>query len=144
SAVITGSALNVIGTNLFNSELSAVRDVYTGGTNSAPQAGQRHFLFQRLPEDGGAVVATAIATINSLGRVVTSGSLSDGRRFACSSLLSTEGESPFYVSFYSGTEIIIGWIQFGGGQNGGVAGTPSGVKSATNGFSIDLAVVPGP
>jgi hypothetical protein len=111
------------------------RNVFNAQSNPAPQAGRRSFAL--LSADGNAATAGAgSATIAASGTARFKGTLSDGRRFSSSTVLAKNGACPFYLSLSRGSEVMIGWLNFGPAADAN--GTVLWVKSGTNGFATAL------
>ena len=104
------------------SPLSGKRNIFNARTNPAPQAGQRSFELQRTTGAGAETVATMNAQISRAGFVSLGGSLADLRPFGRATSLGNDGTAPLYLSFNHGTEIFIGWLEFGDGSSQSVTG----------------------
>jgi hypothetical protein len=106
---ITGQLSN----KLWSAEITANRAVYSK-TNVAPLAGRYTLVIPggedpaNLPGGHGA----AAVNVSSVGAVSVSGILGDGTAVTESTVVSKEGQWPFYRAFYSGRGILIGWITF--------------------------------
>src|SRR5207244_2734061 len=121
----------------FNSPLGAKRNVFNGQLNPALQAGTDSFWLTRIGEAAPAM-ASAASRILTDGIASIHGTLQDGRRFGMKSLLATNGDFPFYVSFDRGSEVIIGWLNFAAEPAGAASGTVIWVREGTNAFSMTL------
>lgn len=125
----------------WTSDLSGNRNVFTAMSIPAPQTGRRSFVFQRTDATR-ADVGSGSAKISTGGGATLTGRLSDGRKFTLSTTLAKEGSTPFYLSLSGGTEVIGGWMTFGGNLGPPVDGKLYWVKSGTNAFSFELDVIP--
>src|SRR5262249_46350281 len=112
---LTGNATTASGTNLYLSQLFAERNSFNAKTNPAPQAGSRAFLVTRVPEQ--VLIGRGLATIATAGTVRIQGQWSNLNTFGLSSTIFQYGfdggNVPFYLSYFNGTEIIIGLPHFG-------------------------------
>ena len=125
----------------WTSELACDRNVFNPWMNPPPQAGVRSFILQRAQDETEA--ATGSSRISLSGSTSVRGSLSDGRRFSTASALARNGDSPFYLSFNHGNEVVIGWLNFPSGQGPLASGTVLWVRSGTNAFATTLQAAPG-
>jgi hypothetical protein len=141
SGQLSGFVTNIIGTNVVVSQLLAAKNSFNSQGNPAPPAGPLGFvLLSGLDEIG-----RGTASIAKDGTVRIQGRWSNNLSFALSSVLFQHGVDggnvPFYLSYRSGTEIIIGLPHFGF-EAGDISGELSWVRSGTNGFSKKLEVMP--
>jgi hypothetical protein len=97
----------------WTADLAADADVYSR-TNPAPQAGKYTLLIpgsdNATAQPGGNGFGAVI--VSELGAVTFSGTLGDGTHVSSTSIVSSEGEWPFYASLYGGTGSILGWLNF--------------------------------
>ena len=68
--------------------------------------------------------------------------MSDKRSFTISSALSKTGDCPFYLALNSGSEVIIGWLNFPTAQPSAPGGTLLWLKSGAGGFASSLEASP--
>ena len=115
-----GPMTGAISDGTWTADLVADPAVYSKA-NPAPQAGKYTLL---LP--GGTNASTqpdgngfGAVTVNDLGNVTFSGILGDGTPVTSSSVVSSQGSWPLYISVYGGKGSIIGWLSF---TNNGING----------------------
>ena len=92
--------------------LNGDRAVFDGKTASSVQTG-RHTLIIRPNSDagpGGDSYGTCV--VDKTGRLTFVSSLSDGTRVTQSTFVSRNGQSPLYVSLYSGQGYLFTWLTF--------------------------------
>jgi len=140
SEQITGTAASAEGGNVLVTPLLAVKSRFSRGGPPAPQAGVHSFLFARTAADGGGSVGTALAEVTATGLVLMRGQLSDGRKFMFSSVLSKQGDVPFYMPL-PGSELIVGWLNFPAGEASVATGSLYWIKTVPGGFVFPLAVL---
>ena len=102
----------------------------------------------RLPENTDPDVAIlghghASIVVNSAGQAKLKGLLADGQKWSQSSLLSTNGHCPIYVSLDRNLGEIIGWVQFSNTASNAFSGALTWIKPAsapffTNGIAAEL------
>jgi hypothetical protein len=109
----------------WTAELVANRAVYSKA-NLAPEAGKYTVLIpgssNASEQPGGDGFGTV--TVDHYGNLTFSGTLGDGTSASQTTVLSGQGQWPFYVSLYSGKGSILGWLSFTnqpGSDIGGVA-----------------------
>jgi hypothetical protein len=145
SGKLGGWVTNLVGTNIVVSEVLAERNLFNASSNPAPQAGTRRFTLRRGPDH--TEIGRGQATIAKSGTVKIQGLWSNNLRFALSTVLFAHdfdgGNVPFYLSYYGGTEIIIGLPNFRGHPDD-ISGVLSWVLSGTNAFSTTLEFAPLP
>src|SRR5439155_10132851 len=137
---ISGLVTNALGGNVLISELVAEKNSFNSRTRPAAQAGRRQFALQRVSDQ--AAIGIGVADITTAGGVRIHGLWSNGNTFTLGSTLFQEGDAPFYLSYRGGSEVIIGWPQFGLQQGDVVSGDLYWVRSGTNGFSTQLEILP--
>jgi len=69
-------------------------------------------------------------TVSSLGSIMVNGKFGDGTAFSQTATLSAQGHWPFYVSIYSGSGEIFGWLDFSSGSTNDISGLLSWIKPA--------------
>jgi hypothetical protein len=83
-------------------------------SNPAPLAGS--YTMEILPGQGfGTIPAkngSGLVSVGATGNVTFSGTLGDGTSVSQSAILSPQGQWPFFESLYSGTGVILGWLNF--------------------------------
>jgi hypothetical protein len=91
-------------------------------TNSAPQAGKYTLLFPGSVDssDQPAGNGFGAVTVNPSGHVTFSGMLGDGTPVSSTSIVSSQGQWPLYVSLYGGKGSLLGWLSFT--NNGDIMG----------------------
>jgi hypothetical protein len=105
-------------------------------TNSAPQAGKYTLLIQgggnssdqlsgQTSEQPGGNGFGAVS-VDALGNVTFSGVLGDGTPVNSTSVVSRDGQWPFYISLYGGKGSILGWLSFNNG--GAISGQTLWIK----------------
>jgi hypothetical protein len=94
-------------------DLVANPSVYST-TNPAPQAGKYTLVIpgseDAATQPGGN--GFGAVTVSDLGAVTFSGMLGDGTAVTSASVVSSDGQWPFYVSLYGGKGSMIGWLSF--------------------------------
>jgi hypothetical protein len=82
--------------------------------NSAPQAGKYALRFagseNASAKPGGS--GFGAVTVSALGTVTFRGMLGDGTPVICTSIVTSQGHWPFFVSLYAGTGSMLGWLSF--------------------------------
>ena len=145
SGKLTGCVTNLVGTNLVVSEVMSERNLFDANSNPAPQAGTRGFILRRASDQ--TEIGRGQATISKSGTVQLQGRWSNNLGFALTSVLFKHdfegGNVPFYLSYFGGTEIIIGLPNFRAHPND-ISGELAWVRSGTNQFSRTLEFVPLP
>jgi hypothetical protein len=140
-----GLVTNTSGTNLFVSQLFAERNSFDARTNPAPQAGVRSFILNSLPDR--TFIGSGQASISASGSVRIQGRWSNNNTFSLASTLFQTGYSggnvPFYLSYFGGTEIVIGLPNFRAHPDD-ITGVLEWVRSGTNQFSKQLEFAPSP
>jgi subtilisin family serine protease len=131
-----------VGDGNWISGLIADRNVFNFLYNPAQQAGLRAFILQRAPDNSTA--ADGLSRISLSGRTNVRGQLSDGRTFSASSALAKNGDCPIYLSLNRGSEMVLGWLNFGAGQGPTASGSVLWVKTGTNAFAATLQAAPAP
>jgi subtilisin family serine protease len=121
----------------WTSELSGGRNIFHAKSNPARQAGARAFILARADESR-ATAATGLSTLSKSGAARVKGRLTDGRAFSAASLLTRDGDCPFYLSFSKGSEVVIGWLNFPASPAPTASGTVLWVRTGTNAFAATL------
>jgi len=118
-------------------DLRGNRNVFNPIFNPAPQAGNIGFVLE-----GGNPSTTTVATgankISAGGNAKVKGALLDGRKFTRGASLSHNGDFPFYLTLASGSEVVIGWVNFPAQSLTAANGTVVWARSGTNGFATTL------
>jgi subtilisin family serine protease len=126
----------------WTSALTGDREVFNV-LNPAPQAGLRQFVLERA-DDTSITAATGASTISVNGATSVKGRLQDQRAFSAASLLASNGDYPFYLSFNQGTEVVIGWLNFPAAPSPTASGTVLWVRTGTNAFAATLQAASAP
>jgi hypothetical protein len=120
-----GPLTGAISDGTWTADLVADAAVYSK-TNPAPQAGKYTLLIpgseNASAQPGGN--GFGAVTVSDSGNVTFSGILGDGTPVTSTSIVSSEGQWPFYASLYGGKGSILGWLSF----------TNSGVISGQTGW----------
>jgi hypothetical protein len=139
--VITGT----VGGDGWAADFIADRDVFNRKSNPAPFAGSYNITFPG-PNDGNSTHpqndGTGTVTVNRAGLVTFKGVLGDGTKVTQSSIVSIDGDWPFYISLYGRGGEIMGWLNFDGAGNVGGQTTwiklpNSHSKSFPDGFQLN-------
>ncbi len=108
-----GPLTGTISDGAWTADLAAVRAIYSK-TNPAPQAGKYTLLIpgseNASAQPGGN--GFGAVTVNASGQVTFSGILGDGTPVTSGSIVSSQGQWPFYISLYGGQGSILGWLSF--------------------------------
>jgi hypothetical protein len=116
-----GPMTGTISDGTWTADLVADAAVYSKA-NPAPQAGKYTLLIpgseNATAQPGGN--GFGAVTVSESGAVTFSGILGDGTPVSASSIVSSEGQWPFYVSLYGGKGSILGWLSFT--NNGVISG----------------------
>jgi hypothetical protein len=108
-----GPLTGTISDGTWTADLVADADTYSK-TNPAPQAGKYTLLIpgseNASTQPGGNGFGALI--VSESGAVTFSGILGDGTAVSSTSIVSSEGQWPFYVSLYGGKGSILGWLSF--------------------------------
>jgi hypothetical protein len=108
-----GPLAGTISAGAWTADLVADADVYSK-TNPAPQAGKYTLLIpgseNASTQPGGNGFGAVI--VSQTGNVTFSGTLGDGTPVSSTSIISSEGQWPLYVSLYGGNGSILGWLTF--------------------------------
>jgi len=143
---LTNSTDQVVGSvtdGAWASEFSGDRNVFSETTNAAPQSGRRAFVLEQA-NDPEMIAATGASFISRNGGVRVNGRLADGRAFSRGSVLSRNGDCPFYLPLRQGTEIVIGWLGFPATPAAAADGTVLWVRTGTNAFAATLQAASAP
>jgi hypothetical protein len=125
------------------SDVNADRNVFNPKFNPARQAGLRDFILERA-DNTRLKAATGAGSISTGGAAKVTGMLEDGRSFRVSSVLSKNGDCPFYLSLNGGTEVVIGWLNFPTTPSPTASGTVLWVNTGTNSFQATLKAMSAP
>jgi hypothetical protein len=107
----------------WTADLVADPAIYSS-VNRAPEAGKYTLLIpgnaiaSDLPGGNG----YGAVTVSPTGAVTFSGVLGDGTPFTSSSVVSADGQWPFYVSLYGGKGSALGWLTFSNNAITGLVG----------------------
>jgi hypothetical protein len=116
-----GPLTGAISDGTWTADLVADAAVYSKA-NPAPQAGKYTLLIpgseNASAQPGGN--GFGAVTVSASGTVTFSGILGDGTAVTSASIVSSEGQWPFYVSLYGGKGSILGWLAFT--NAGGISG----------------------
>ena len=108
-----GPLTGTISDGAWTADLVADAAVYSKA-NPAPQAGKYTLLIpgseNASAQPGGN--GFGAVTVSDSGNVTFSGILGDGTPVTSTSIVSSEGQWPFYVSLYGGKGSILGWLSF--------------------------------
>jgi hypothetical protein len=129
----------------WEADFIADRDVFNKKSNPAPFAGTYNITFPgpndgdpTHPQDDG----TGTITVNLAGQVNFRGRLGDGTKVSQSSIVSVDGNWPFYIPLYNKGGEIVGWLNFDG--SGDVGGQTTWIrlphphsKSFPGGFQLN-------
>ena len=101
----------------FVAQLIANRSVF-GSSNAASKYGGNYTFC--IGGSGDSIVAPSggsygWASVSPEGRVIVSGSLSDGTVFSAKGAISRNGDFPLYAGLYNGRGTLMGWLTFAGG-----------------------------
>ena len=120
---LTGS----VSDGAWTADLLADPAVYTR-TNPAPEAG-KYTMVMPGGTNAGQPAGNGFGSVvvNPLGDVTFSGFLGDGTPLTAASVLSSEGQWPFYAPLYGGGGSILGWLAF---TNGSITGQLGWFKAA--------------
>jgi hypothetical protein len=106
-----GTIIGTITDGQWTADLAATPSVYSL-KNPAPQAGKHTLIIpgstNSANQPGGNVFGSVI--VSESGSVVFSGVLGDGTPVTSTSIISSEGQWPFYASLYSGHGSALGWL----------------------------------
>ncbi|MGD0812366.1 MAG: LamG-like jellyroll fold domain-containing protein [Verrucomicrobiota bacterium] len=108
-----GPLTGTISDGAWSADLVADAAVYSR-KNPAPQAGKYTLLIpgseNASTQPGGNGYGAVI--VSESGNVTFSGTLGDGTPVSSTSIISSEGQWPLYVSLYGGNGSILGWLTF--------------------------------
>jgi len=110
--------------------LSGDRAVFNARTNPAPYAGSYTVVFLGQPGQSSLPAGNGFGTVrvNSSGLLFFSGELADGTRVSQSATISADGLWPLYVPLYSGTGLLISWMDFTNETDADLSGLTSWIK----------------
>jgi hypothetical protein len=118
NSLITGT----IGGDGWVADFTADRHVFNKKSNPAPFAGSYNITFPgpgdndpTHPQADG----TGTVTVNRAGQLTFKGRLGDGTKVTQSSVVSSDGDWPFYLSLYGKGGEMLGWLNFDGAGNVG-------------------------
>jgi len=142
-----GPLTGAISDGTWTADLVADVAVYSKA-NPAPQAGKYTLL---IPGSENASVQPGgngfgAVTVSDSGTVTFSGILGDGTPVTSTSIVSSEGQWPFYVSLYGGKGSILGWLSFTNegvisGQTGWFKQPQATAKLYPDGFTNSAEVI---
>ena len=142
-----GPLTGAISDGTWTADLVADVAVYSKA-NPAPQAGKYTLL---IPGSENASVLPGgngfgAVTVSDSGTVTFSGILGDGTPVTSTSIISSEGQWPFYVSLYGGKGSILGWLTFTNegvisGQTGWFKQPQATAKLYPGGFTNSAEVI---
>jgi hypothetical protein len=116
-----GPLTGAVSDGTWTADLVADAAVYSKA-NPAPQAGKYTLLIpgseNASAQPGGN--GFGAVTVSDSGNVTFSGTLGDGTPVTSTSIVSSEGQWPLYVSLYGGKGSILGWLCFT--NDGGISG----------------------
>jgi len=116
-----GPLTGAISDGTWTADLVADAAVYSTA-NPAPQAGKYTLLIpgseNASAQPGGN--GFGAVTVSDSGAVTFSGILGDGTPVSSTSIVTSEGQWPFYASLYGGKGSILGWLTFT--NQGGISG----------------------
>ncbi len=116
---------------MWNAELWGNRNVYSK-TNPAALAGKYSLALAKLePGAEPANAGSGAFTVDTNGGVAFTGTLADGTKVTQSSFLSSQNQWPLYLSLYSGTGVLLGWVTVTNGGEDDVDGFLSWIKLTT-------------
>lgn len=118
------------------------RNVFHASANPAPQAGKRALLLLQSAAEASQTTATGRVQIATSGLAKVGGKFADGRPFSSSAVLAKNGDYPFHVTWSSGNEVLLGWMNFPTAPTNGVTGSVVWTALGTNSFSTTLQAVP--
>jgi hypothetical protein len=140
---LTGGATTASGTNVYFSQLFAERNSFNAKTNPAPQAGSHAFLVTQVPQQ--TLIGGGQASVTTSGTVRIQGHWSNLNTFGLSTTIFQYGfdggNVPFYLSYFNGTEIIIG-LPHVGVEPSDINGELWWVRSGANAFTNRLQFSP--
>jgi hypothetical protein len=113
TGLVNGTASTSSRGLLLTANLLAARNSFNPASNPAPQAGPHAFVFQTVSAEP-ETIATGEASIGKSGTVQIHGSF-QGQKFSLSSGVAAAGNVPFFISLKQGSDVVAGWMSFGGG-----------------------------
>jgi len=130
--------LGLISSDTWTAELLADRAAFNSLTNEAPQMGKYTFVIlgsaDASVQPGGDSFGTAM--VDGSGNVTFTGTLGDGTKVSQKTILSAQGEAPFYASLYSGNGLIFGWLTFTNELTSDIDGVVTWIKPAQPGSKL--------
>jgi hypothetical protein len=119
----------------WTSALFGYRNAFNAQSNPARQAGLHPFALDSA--DAGTAAAGS-GRVYASGTAGVRGRLRDGRSFGATSLVSRNGDYPFYLPLRRGQEVMIGWLSFPASPTPAATGTVVWVNAGTNAFATTL------
>jgi hypothetical protein len=106
-----GPMTGTISDGTWTADLVADPAIYSR-TNPAPQAGKYTLLLPGSTNASGQTGGNGFAavTVSDLGNVTLNGFLGDGTPITSTSVVSSQGLWPLYISLYGGKGSILGWL----------------------------------
>jgi List-Bact-rpt repeat protein len=141
-----------VGDGGFLAPLIADRAVFNKKSNPAPFAGNYTLVIPGTGNPGDTTLphgdGFASVTVDAAGKVQMKGTLGDGTQVSQSSVVSANGQWPFYLPLYSGQGQILGWLTFEGTGGQDISGLVNWIKLANaqavfypDGFVLETNVV---
>jgi hypothetical protein len=122
-----GPMTGTVSDGTWTSELVADPAIYSR-TNHAPMAGKYTMAIPGSTNEGAPFGnGYGSVLVSPMGAVTFTGALGDGTPVTASSLVSSQGQWPFYAPLYNGGGSILGWLAF---TNGGISGQLGWFKNA--------------
>jgi len=110
----TNAIVGTVSDGIWTADLNAYRAVFNANTNPAPAAGR--YTLAILGDPSSTVApggdSWGVLTINSGGKIVFSGTLSDNTQISQTIPISQEGNWPFYIPLNGNHGLISGWLTF--------------------------------
>lgn len=145
--VMTGFVQYTIGTTELSGELRAVRAAFNSKTNPTSLAGTYTLLMPGSDPSSSAPAGCGFCSVkvSRSGGITILGNLADGSAFSQKTILSEQGDWPFYASIKGGG-LTSGWITFSNDVSGDIAGQvrcirPSQHKLYLSGYETQMAVI---
>ena len=134
---LTGGTDKVTGTIISpdcTTQLEGDRQVFSA-KNPAPLRGTYNLLFPGNTNVNGN--GFAMLTLDKNGHVKINGELGDGTKISQGTIISKNGQVPFFVALYVHDGSVLGWLNV---TSSNVMGTVNWIKPGTNGFANELSV----
>jgi len=136
---LTGGSGTITGTVTTSSDANTLTSSLLANRRPSPPPGPGRRLFS-LVDDAGEPIVNAAAYIGTVGNVIVQGVLQHSRNFNFATSLASDGSVPFYLSSSRGSEVIMGWLQFGSDGGSTVSGQLFRVSPSFTGVSLLNAV----